>query len=431
MSAAPKTGFGFVARIGAIGGVALFVASLAWAHFIAINGAVIATGSVVVSGKPKSIQHLDGGIVKNINITEGDKVKAGDVLIALDGTLLAANFLIYNGRLADALARQARLEAEQADLTAVSFGNDVELLRGFDQEKFRQGQTQVFQARAELQDGKVEQLEEKIVQFNNQITGVKGVLSAKERQLELIDEELTATKSLRDKGLTAASQLLAIQRSKADFDGQISEHHSELARIENSIQDARIEILQGKRQFKEQVIEELREVNTQVGELTQQILSTQKQLERIEVRAPVSGVIHELQLTTIGGVVPPGGTMLQIVPQATALTFEVRVDTNAVDQVFVGQGAKIRFSAFNQRTTPEIAGTVAAISPTSIVDEATGVSYYKLQLTIGSEEITRLGDLKLIPGMPVEAYLQTDERSVLSYFTKPIADQLAKAFREE
>jgi HlyD family type I secretion membrane fusion protein len=431
MSVAPKTGFGFGAKIGAFGGVALFVAILTWAWLTAINGAVIATGSVVVSGKPKSIQHLDGGIVKSINITDGERVEKGDVLITLDETLLAANFKIYKGRLADALARQARLEVEQADLSTISFETDSDLLQGFDQRKYRLGQTQVFQARAELQKGKEEQLEEKIVQFNNQITGVKGVLKSKERQLELIDEELVATKSLRDKGLTAASQLLSIQRSKADFDGQIAENYSELARIENSIQDARIEILQGRRQFKEQVIEELREVNTQVGELTQQILSTQKQLDRVEVKAPVSGVIHQLQVSTIGGVVPPGGTMLQIVPQATALIFEVRVDTTAIDQVFIGQGAKIRFSAFNQRTTPEVAGTVAVVSPTSIVDEATGASYYKLQLNIRSEEIAKLGNLKLIPGMPVEAYLQTDERSVLSYFTKPIADQLAKAFREE
>lgn len=431
MNIVPKTNFGYGTKIGAIGGILLCFTSLVWASFTNINGAVIATGSIVVSGKPKSIQHLDGGIVQSIKVLEGDTVKAGDVLLTLDETLLAANFKIYKGRLADALARQARLQAEQAGQSTLLFEKDYPLLQDFNTESFQVGQAQVFQARAELQAGKEEQLTEKIVQFNNQISGVNGLLHAKKRQLELIAQELEASESLRQKGLTVASQLLAIQRSKADFDGQIAEHHSELARIQNSIQDTRIEILQGKRQFKEQVIEELRDVNTQVGELTQQILSTQKQLDRVEVRAPVNGVVHELQITTIGGVVPAGGTMLQIVSQDSGLTFEVRIDPAAIDQAYIGQSAKIRFSAFNQRTTPELTGVVAAISPTSILDEVSGLNYYKTKLEIGSDQLGKLGGTELIPGMPVEAYLQTDERSVLSYFTKPFTDQVAKAFREE
>ena len=426
-----KTGLSAYSRIGSLAVLALFGIFFWWSYSTEINGAVIATGSVVIEGKPKQVQHFDGGVVEDILVKEGDVVEANQTLVLLDKTLLEANLSIYKGRLAEMIARKSRLRAEQAELSEIAFEELPKVINDFDFEEFKEGQIEVFNARRDLQTGKDDQLKEKIVQFGNQTKGVEGLLIAKRKQLHLIGDELIAKEEMRKRDLIVASEVSSIQRAQADFEGQISEHISELARIKNSIQDAKIEILLNKRQFKEQVVTEQREISTQIGELTQQILSTLKQLERVALRAPVAGVVHEMQVFTRGGVVPPGGTVLQIVPQNDQLSFELRVDPGSIDQVYLLQDTRVVFSAFNQRTTPELIGTVVRISPTSIVDQATGLSYYIAEIGIEQKELKKLGDLGLVPGMPVDAFLQTDTRSVLNYFVRPLSDQVMRAFREE
>ena len=224
---------------------------------------------------------------------------------------------------------------------------------------------------------------------------------------------------------------MGLQRSKADLLGQIAEHKSELARIQNSIRDTELEVLQGKRELKEEAVTQLREATTQIEELRQQLISTEKQLDRTTIRAPSNGRVHEMQITTVGGVVAPGATIMQIIPSDEGLAFRTRVDPAAVDQVYVGQVATLRFSAFNQRTTPELNGRVQDISPTSVVDEVTGASFYWVAVQAPEDELARLGDVELVSGMPVEAFLKTTDRTVLSYLSKPITDQLEQAFREE
>ena len=426
-----RTGLTLPARVGFFAAIALLASVLGWAHFTEISGAVIAQGQVAIEGKPKLVQHFDGGVIEDILVAEGSLVEAGEALIVLDKTLLEANISIYRTRLAELFARKSRLRAEQIEADAIAFETFPVVLASLDPTDFVIGQQEVFDARRALQEGKDAQLREKIVQFGNQIIGVEGLLASKREQLTLIEEELETKKKMQERGLLVASEVIAIRRSKADLQGQVAEHVSELARIKNSIQDARIEILLNTRQFKEQVVSEQREVVTQIGELTQQILSTEKQLQRVSLRAPVSGVVHEMQVFTRGGVVPPGGTVLKIVPQTNRLSFELRVDPVAIDQVYLDQDARILFSAFNQRTTPELTGSVTRISPTSLIDEATGMSFYEIVVDILPEELSRLGDAELVPGMPVESFLQTDERTVLSYFVKPFTDQVQKAFREE
>ncbi|MEL6694033.1 MAG: HlyD family type I secretion periplasmic adaptor subunit [Pseudomonadota bacterium] len=426
-----KTGLRWPAVLGVLGSVLLFGGLFAWSWFTQINGAVIAQGTVEVIGKPQSVQHLDGGIVEEIRVSNGDRVEEGEVLVRLDDTVLRANLLIYKTRLSDALARQDRLVAEQQGLDAVDFAPQGTLLSGISPDLNRAGQVEIFEARRELQRGRREQLSEKIVQFGNQILGVEGLITSKEEQLDLIQSELTALETLNARGLTRASQVLGVQRDKADLLGQLAEHTSELARIQNSIRDTELEILQGERQFKEEVVTELREVTNSIQELTQQITSTRKQLERIEIRAPASGRVHEMQLFTLGGVVPPGATILQVIPRDQGLGFEMRVDPVSIDQVYPGQDARLRFTAFNQRTTPELMGQVADISPTSVVDETTGQSFYRVSMDVSEAELARLGDVELVPGMPVDAFVQTGERSVFSYLTKPLTEQFTNAFREE
>jgi HlyD family secretion protein len=291
-------------------------------------------------------------------------------------------------------------------------------------------QTALFTARQELEQGRRDRLAERIAQFQNQTEGVNGLINAKRQQLALVEAELMTLASLSKKGLVRAPQVMAAQREQADLLGQLAELGSDIARIQNSIRDTELEVLQGQRQRREEVMDALRKATTSIFELRQQIESTEKQLSRVTIRAPNTGRIHELQVTTIGGVVAPGATLLQIIPLDQGVSFRTRVAPVSVDQLFVGQPATLRFPAFDRRETPEVKGVVQDISPTSVVDAATGQSFFWATLAASPEELARLGDLQLVPGMPVEAYLKTGERTVLSYLTKPMSDQMAHAFRE-
>ncbi|PID37427.1 MAG: secretion protein HlyD, partial [Rhodobacterales bacterium] len=425
-----KTGFRLPVILGLGGLIALFGGLVFWASVTEISGAVIAQGVVEVAGKPKSVQHLDGGVVEDILVSDGQKVAQGEELVRLDDTLLRANLVIYRTRLSEAMATRDRLIAEQTGQDAITFADADGMISAVDYDLHRSGQREIFQARRELELGRQEQLAEKILQFRHQIVGVEALIHAKQQQLVLLEPEIEAATTLVASGLARAPQLSALKRNQADLLGQIAEHQSELARIRNSIRDTELEILQGQREAKEEVVTELRDVIASIQELRQQILSTERQLDRISIRAPSAGRIHELQVTTLGGVIAPGATILQIIPTDQGVTFQTRVDPASVDQVHIGQPAKLRFPAFNARTTPELSGTVADISPSSVLDEITGLHYFRVTLAVSPEELTRLEGRDLVPGMPVEAYVQTGDRTVLSYLIKPFQEQLMQAFRE-
>lgn len=426
-----KTSMRWPGILGAAASVLLLGGGTWWAAETHIVGAVIASGVVEVTGRPKAVQHLDGGIVAALHVAEGDTVAQGAPLVTLDDTTLLANLRIYRARLSEALATRDRLVAEQAEAETITFAGIDPLIDAQEAALHRAGQVEIFDARRALEQGRQERLAEKIAQFGNQIAGVEALIAAKDQQQGYIAEEIAATLALTEKGLARATQLRSLQRSEADLLGQVAEHRSELARIRNSIRDTELEQLQGRREITEQVVTQLRETMTSIEELRQQILTTAAQLDRVDIRAPSAGRIHEMQLTTIGGVVPPGGVILTIVPTGEGFSFITRVAPVSVDQVFVGQPAKVRFPAFNQRETPELAGTVRDVSATTSVDEVTGQSFYRVDIVVSPEELARLGARTLIPGMPVEAHLTTGERSVLSYLLKPMNDQLSHAFREE
>ena len=403
----------------------------AWSHYTHIQGAVIAVGSVGVDGKPRTVQHLDGGVVEEIAVSDGDRVEKGALLMRLDPTVLEANLKIYRTRFANADALAARLRAEQVGETGLDFRDVPQFLADTAVASPRASQVAIFDARRDMRAGRREQLREKVKQFGNQISGTREVIAAKEEQPSYIDKELYSGSSLKRKNLVRESQVLAIQRSRADILGQLGEHRSELARIANSVRDTELELIQQERQRRQEAVTELRDVTASLEELTQQIISTQRQLDRVNIRAPVTGVVHELQITTVGGVVPPGATISQIIPTNDGLTFDTRIDPASVDQVHFGQPARVTLTAFNQRTTPELNGTVQAISPDIVADQATGETFYRVKIAVGDEELSRIGELELLPGMPVSAFLQTQERSVLSYLFRPLGDQLDRAFREE
>ncbi|GHF03462.1 HlyD family type I secretion periplasmic adaptor subunit [Aliiroseovarius zhejiangensis] len=425
-----KTGLAAPAYLGALASLALLVSVFVWMSTTLITGAVIAPGKVVVRGLPKKVQSLDGGVVQEILVRDGDVVRKGDVLLRLDPSLLQINLEIYRNRLSEVITREARLDAEYQELDAPVFNIDSPYLDGIDLTQHFKGQREIFVARREVLSGRKEQLAERIKQFGNQISGVEALISAKQEQLAYVSQERETKQGLSEQGLVRESELLELQGRESSLLGQIAEHQSELARIHNSIRDTELEILQADREFKEQVVTELRDTTAEREELTLQIVTVQKQLERIDILAPTDGIVHELQATTEGGVVAPEATITQIVPLSDGVEFKLQVDPRSIDQVFVGQVAKVIFPAFNQRTTPELFGTVAGISPTSVEDPQTGQSYFRIDLTLPAEEITRLGDVELIPGMPVEAFLQTGERSVLTYLAEPLLQQLRRAFRE-
>lgn len=425
-----NTGVAMPVRLGAFASLALLLSAFAWMQFTLISGAVIAPGQVIVRGNPKQVQSLDGGVVAEIFAEDGDVVRAGDLLLRLDPSLLEINLEIYRNRLAEVLTRQARLEAEYQGLEEPDFSFSSKEIEGLDLSQHFAGQREIFAARQEVLAGRKEQLAERVEQFRNQISGVEAQLTAKKEQLEFIKQELESLRELNRQGLAREREVLDLQRTESALLGEIAEHQSELARIRNSIRDSELEILQADREFKEQVVTELRETTAEREELQLEIVTVQKQLERIDILAPADGVVHEMQASTVGGVVAPEATIAQIVPLAEGVEFEVRVDPQSIDQVFVGQTAKVIFPAFNMRTTPELFGSVSAISPTSVVDEVTGEGYFRISLDLPLEELERLGAAELIPGMPVEAFLETGERSVLTYLTQPMMDQLKRAFRE-
>lgn len=426
-----RTNISRAGRFGILAGLAMIVAVFAWAQTTPISGAVIASGAAEVRGKPKVVQSLDGGVVEEIHVSDGDLVRAGDVLLRFDPTLLRINLEMYRNRLAETRARISRLRAEQAGRRTLTFAYDTEFIEGLTLEGVNAGQKEIFEARRDVMRGRREQLREKIVQFGNQITGVEALITAKREQLALVEHELGEVSALHAQGLARESQVLELRRQRARFNGEVAEHQSELARIRNSIRDTELEILQSERQFREQVVTDLGEAVMQAEELVLQIVTARKQLERIDVPAPVDGIVHEMQVFNAGGVVPSGETMMQIIPVSNGVDFEVRVAPDAIDQVVQGQRAKVVFSAFSTRSAPEVFGTVSGISPSSVTDPSTGQSFYRVTLAIPPEELSQLDGHEILPGMPIEAFLQTGERTVLSYLTRPLTDQLRRAFRDD
>lgn len=405
----------------------------AWVSLAKVGGAVIASGSVGISGKPKTIQHLDGGIVERILVEAGQTVREGENLVELDDKTILANLAIYKGRLRDLLVRKQRLLAELADKTTFTPPTS-ELLQRYDLGSLETAMAQqqsMLDARRTSKLGEIAQLSERVSQFLKQIEGVQGLKKSKKDQLVVFNKERDAIEKLVKQSFAAKNQLLTYDRSFADFSGQIAEHDSELGRLNNSISEVEISKLQVARTFREKVIAELDEIDAKIDELTQQVAATKQQFDRTIIQAPVAGIIHELSIFTIGGVVQAGQPIMQIVPMTGRMEIEVNVETQHIDELLIGQKAVVRFPAFNQRTTPEVFGHVARVSPTSVVDEKSGFTFYRVGIEIADSELKRLDGKVLVPGMPVETVIPTSERTVLEYLLKPLADNFTHVFREE
>jgi len=403
-----------------------------WSFLAPIQGAVIAPGSVVVEGKPKTLQHLAGGVVGEIFVKDGDKVQAGDIVMRLDPTSLNANQNLLQKRLYETTARVSRLKAERDGKNRINwsvvfpsyeFNDDIMFILD--------DQTKLFKARRQAYTGEINQLQKQIEQSRQQSSGLKSQIASNDNQISLISKELSALKSLLEQGYVSQTRVLALEREQAALKGQIASYESDIARTETAIGEIEIQILQVRRMQLESILTELRTSESEINDLKEQLTTARNDVKQIDIIAPVSGTVHNMTITTIGGVITPANPIMDIIPDTGKLIIESQVEPASVDQVYVGQPTTIRLSAFNQRTTPELNGNVIGISANTLVDPINGFPFYKVKITIPEDELSRLNGLVLVPGMPAEAFMQTDKRSAMNYLLKPATDQLSRAFKEE
>lgn len=418
---------GLVGMLLLVGGFGL------WSVTSRIAGAVVAPGQVEVEQHRQVVQHPEGGVVEEIAVREGQLVQAGGLLIQLDGTLLRTELAIVEGQYFEILARRGRLEAERADLPSITFPQELTDLASSrpDVAALIEGQTRLFQSRLDTLRQSTDQLDQQAEQVRNQIEGIDAQMTALRTQRELIQEELTDQQTLLDRGLAQASRVLGLEREAARLDGQLGETQAMRAQGETRVTEIDITKLKEAAERRETAETELRDLGYRELELAERRRSLIEQISRLDIRAPVSGIVHQLQVTTPRAVIRPADSVLFLVPQDRPLVIAARVSPMNIDEVSVGQDVTLRFSAFSSRTTPEIHGTLARVSADAVTDEATQMQYYRAEVTIPPAEREKLGNLSLIPGMPVEVYVQTGERSPLAYLMKPLTDYFVRAFREQ
>lgn len=410
----------------------LLVAIGGWASVTQLAGAVVANGTFVVTSYVKKVQHPDGGVVGDLLVHEGDRVTAGDVLLRLDATQIRSNLAMIRKRLYELEARQARLEAERDELDTIIFPAVLtHLADDPDATRAMYSETQLFRFRRDTREGEKAQLRERIAQYEMQMTGLKAQQEAYEHAIAVLEDELSGLRSLRASGLVTVERMNELDRQAATYGGERGEAIAGQAEAAGMIAETRLKIIQVDADLKTEVGEELRDIQGEIGEYVERRVAAEDQLKRIDIVAPQNGAVHELAVHAPGAVISPAETILLIVPDQDQLSLEVQVDPADIDQIHQGQAAVLRLSAFNQRTTPELNGQVSRIAADLTKDEVTGLSYYLARIELPPQEIARLGDTVLIPGMPAEAFIQTGERTALSYVLKPLSDQMNRAFREE
>jgi len=403
-----------------------------WAATTNISGAVIAPGSLVVDTNIKKVQHPAGGIVSELRARDGDRVKAGDVVLRLDATVTRANLAIVSKGLDELFARKARLEAERDGSDVVVFSDELRERAG-DAAVARviDGERKLFEIRREARIGQKEQLRRRIEQLDEEAGGYEAQQRAKAQEIVLIERELVGTRNLWKKNLMPITKLTQLEREATRLEGERGRLIATISQVKGKISETELQIIQIDRDLSSEVGKELRETDSKIGEFVERKVAAEDQLKRIEIRAPQEGTVHQSTVHTVGGVIAAGDPIMLIVPEADSLIVEAKIAPQEIDQLWIGQNAVLRFSAFNQQTTPEINGTLNRLSPDTITDQRTGLSFYTARIAVPAEEIARLGSVKLMPGMPVEVFLQTGERKVLSYIMKPLRDQFARAFREK
>ncbi|MDF8358422.1 HlyD family type I secretion periplasmic adaptor subunit [Ensifer adhaerens] len=395
-----------------------------WAAHARLSGAVITQGQVAISQQVKLIQHRDGGIVSEIAVRNGDQVRKGDVLIRLDETQTRVELAIVRGQLQQFYAMRARLKAERDGEAAVSFdGLDVS-------EVLKVSELKLFEANRRMITSQEEQMRLQITQLEEQIRGLKAQTGSSDAEREIVEKEIAKLETLLKSGLVPVSEHRDLLRQMARIDGSKGELVARIAEAVGQISELRIKLLAIDQNTRKETQTQIVGIEAKIAELSEREVAARDRLSRMEVRAPVDGLVYDLQVHTIGGIIAPGASVMSIVPEDDDLTVEIRIPPADIDRIAPGQASRLRFTVFNQRTTPELDGQVGVVAAATTIDRATGQPYYLATVDI-TQALNKLGDRKLMPGMPVEVYVQTDERTAISYLTKPFTDQMLRAFREE
>jgi HlyD family secretion protein len=404
-----------------------------WGSTALISGALIAPGAVVVDSNVKKVQHPTGGVVGEVRARDGDLVRAGDVVVRLDDTVTKASLAIVTKTLDGLWARGARLEAEQRGADSVVFPRML-LDRAGDPDvrNVIASESKLFEVRVYGRIGQKAQLRERVTQLNEEIAGLAAQEKAKNQEIALVEKELVGVRELYDKHLVQISRLTVLERDAARLNGERAQYIASRAQAKGKITETELQIIQVDKDLVSEVSKDLRETNDKIGEFVERKVTAEDQLRRVDIRAPQAGMVLQSTVHTVGGVITAGDAIMMIVPQADDLAVEAKVNPQDIDKLQIGQKTLLRLSAFNQRTTPELNGVVTRVSPDVTTEQRTGQSYYTIRVSMPPAEIARLGDNnKLIPGMPVEAFVQTGDRTLLSYLIKPLSDQLMRAFREK
>ncbi len=409
--------------------IALIAGVGGWAATATLSGAIIAPGTFVVERNVKKVQHSYGGIVAELNVRNGDRVEAGQILLKLDATQIGSELEIVKSQLLELKARSARLAAERDGLPAIVYPKDLSA-GGTAAELVMSGETRLFEENRRSRENQKQQLKLRIEQLNEEITGLTSQKEAKSGERELIKHELAQIRQLHEKKLTAVSRVYAMEREERRLGGEYGGLVAQIARASGQISEINVEIIGIDENTRATAQRELRSIDARLAELQEREVAARDKFQRIDIRAPQTGIVHELTAHTVGGVITPAEQIMLIVPEEDALTVQAKIAPSDVDQVVIGRPAKLRLSAFNQQTTPEIPGHVTQVSADVTTDPKTGETYYMSRVEMDQKELRKFGDLKLVPGMPVEVYLSTGDRTALSYLAKPFTDQVSRAFRE-
>ena len=413
----------FAVLVGAVGG---------WAGTTKLSGALIASGTVVVDSNVKKVQHPTGGVVGELRVREGDRVKGGDIVARLDQTITRANLAIISKGLDELSARKARLASERDGSDALVFPYRLQSRESEPEvAHIIEGERRLFELRRTARLGQKAQLSQQFGQMREEIVGLTAQQGAKVREIALINRELEGVRELFKKTLIPISRLTQLEREATRVDGEEAQLVAAVAQAKGKMAEIELKIIQIDQDLSSEVAKEMREIDAKIGEFEERKVAAEDQLRRVDIRAPHDGTVFQLTVHTVGGVIAPGEAIMLIVPDADSLMVEAKVNPQDIEQVQLNQKAVLRFTAFNLATTPEIDGQVSRISADISSDQRTGQSFFTVRISIRPDELARLGNSRLVPGMPVECFIQTGERTMVSYLLKPLRDQLMRTFREK
>ncbi len=404
----------------------------AWSLAVKLDSAVVTQGTVVVESNVKKVQHPTGGVIGAVNVREGQRVTEGDVVVRLDETATRSALGIVLNELTSTRARVARLTAERLGATRITFPADIvtRALTDPEAKAVIEGEMQLFASRITTRNGQKAQLSERIGQLRQEIKGLADQQKSLEIQLQVARDELKGLSGLKAKGLTTIPRITALDREIARNDGALGDTVARVSSSRGKIAETELQILQLDKDQASEVAKDLREAETKVGELQERRITAEDQLRRIDIRAPITGLVLQLAVHTVGGVINQTEPLMLIVPESDRLIVEVRIQPQDIDQVHTGQPARVRFTAFNQRTTPELMGTLFRVAGDLTKEQQTGQSYFTGGIAIEESELRKLNGLKLVPGMPADAFIKTGERTMASYLVKPLSDQMQRSMRE-